>query len=259
MRAAGRLAPNPVSRAVAQFAIATLGRSRRHLLIVVSYGGVGVAIAAISVIAARLRVGLIAPEALSALLAVPLVMMFFLALGLRAAFRVPSDLDANWPFRASPPGVVDAATGTQTALFALVVLPVALAMTVTAALGGWAPLTIATVLAFDIAAGVLLLEAVLYGWTLVPFACGHAIDQETLKSRWLWYMVPLNVFAFRGASAQVAALESASGGMTYLAIVAIAAVGIRIARIKRARRETVPFDAPFDERLQVLNLSEATQ
>lgn len=61
--------------------------------------------------------------------------------------------------------------------------------------------------------GALLLEAVLYGWTLVPFACGHAIGQETLKSRWLWYLVPLNVFAFRGAAAQVSALESAASGL----------------------------------------------
>ena len=259
LRLAGRLAPAGPSRAISEFAITTLFRSRRHLLIVVSYAGAGLAIAAVSVIAARIRVGLLSAEVNTALLAVPLVMMFFLTFGLRAAFRVPSDLDANWPFRLCQPTVAAAGTGTRHALFVLAVIPSILLFVSVGLVGGWTPGTAATIAVFDLAMGALLLEFALYGWTLVPFASAHATDQETMKSRWLWYVVLLNIFAFRGASAQVGALTSVRASLIYLAIVIAVALVIRVARLQRTGRDAIAFDAPQEFRLETLNLSEAAQ
>jgi hypothetical protein len=257
LRMTGRLAPDSIRRAVAEFAITSLARNRRHLLIVVSYAGVGIAIAAISLVAARLRVGLIAPAPTASLLAVPLVMMFFLTFGIRAAFRIPTDLDANWSFRVAPPTAVQAGAGTQLALFVLVVVPMTLLATIAALASGWSVATALTIAAFDVVTGTMLLEAALLGWVIVPFACGHEPSQETMKSRWLIYLIPLNIFAFRGASFQMAALGSTTATMTYLAVVLLILAGIRVARLRRARRDSITFDAPVDLRLEVLNLSEA--
>jgi hypothetical protein len=207
LRALGRLSPRPASRAIAEFAITSLGRNRRHVLIVVSYAGVGIAIAAIAIIAARIRIGLVSPAPSTSLLAVPLVMMFFVTLGLRAAFRIPTDLDANWSIRITPPTTEEAGAGTLVALFALAVAPIT-AIAALAALGaGWPLATVTAVVAFDLATGLVLLEAALIGWTIVPFACAYQPGQDSARYRWLIYLVPLNVFAFRGAGFQVMALE----------------------------------------------------
>jgi hypothetical protein len=259
VRSAGHLALHPATRAVAAFTITTLWRSRRHLLIVVSYAGAGVAIAAIGVIAARLRAGLLSAEVSTAVLAVPLVMMFFVTLGLRAAFRLPSELDANWPFRLSPPSPLEAAAGTRLALLVLAIVPLSLLFAIGATALGYPPSTVTALVVFDLAAGWLLLEAALYGWATVPFACAHVPSEETARMRWLIYLIPLNIFAFRGAGAQEAALDSPRGVAIYLAVIVAMALAFRAARVVRARRDTIIFEMPPDQRLGVLNLSEALQ
>ena len=257
LRAAARLAPDAASRAVAEFAITSLSRNRRHLLLVVSYAGVGAAIAAIGVIAARLRVGLVAPQPTAAFLAVPLVAMFFVALGLRAAFRIPTDLDANWAFRVIPPSTDQAGSGTRMVMLALVVAPVTGLSALSAALAEWPIRSIILVAAFDVAMGLALVESVLLGWAIVPFACAHEPDQAAIRSRWLLYLIPLNVFAFRAAAFQADALTSIGGSVVFLAVVVTIAAAVRRFRRARARREPLLFEAPADERFDVLNLSEA--
>jgi hypothetical protein len=257
LRAAAGLAPTGARRAVAQFAVSSFARNRRHLLVAVSYAGVGTAIAAISLVAARLRVGLIAPEPTASFLAVPLVMMFFLTFGIRAAFRLPTEIDANWTFRVVPPTTEEAAAGAEWAMFVLVVLPVLGLSSVTAIVAGWPVETIGTVLLFDLASGVMLLEAALLGWTTVPFTCEHEPSQEAMKSRWLIYLIPLNIYAFRAAALQASALQSQLGSAMYFWAMVLLLVLFRVMRLRRARKESVTFDAPVDLRLEVLNLSEA--
>jgi hypothetical protein len=257
LRAAARATPDAAGRAVAEFAITSLSRNRRHLLLVVSYAGVGAAIAAIGVVAARLRVGLIAPQPTAAFLAVPLVMMFFIALGLRAAFRIPTDLDANWTFRAIPPTTDQAASGARMAMLILAVAPIALLTALSAVLAGWPLQSVILVGAFDFVMGLALTECLLLGWAIVPFACAHEPDQAAMRSRWLIYLIPLNVFGFRAAAFQADALTSLGGSMVFIAIVLAITLVVRRFRRRRARREPLLFDAPADERLEVLNLSEA--
>ena len=64
---------------------------------------------------------LAAPHA--ALLALPLVWMFFAILGLRSACAIPVDLDANWPLRLRQPTVWAALNAMRLVLLTLAVLP----------------------------------------------------------------------------------------------------------------------------------------
>jgi hypothetical protein len=253
------LAPDGPRRAVAGFTVTSLMRGRRHLLIVVSYAGVGVAIAAIALIAARIRIGLVSAAPVSALLAAPLVVMFFIVLGLRAAFRIPTDLDANWSFRVAPPTTGDAGAGTGIALIALAVVPLSAAAAITALVSGWGIAAAVRVGLFDLASGVCLVEGVLIGWSIVPFACDHEPMEESMKYRWLLYLIPLNLFAFRGAALQAAALSSVTGSMLYVGgALALASLAHGLRR-SRAHKEPLAFDAPSSMRLDVLNISEAME
>ncbi len=110
---------------------------------------------------------------------------------------------------------------------------------------------------FDLLTGALLVEFVFRGWTKVPFACLNAPAAETIKSRWLLFLVGLNVFAFRGADLQLLALGSSRATLVYIVAAVGAIVVTRAASLRRARRLTVTFDDPTESGSVALNLSEA--
>jgi hypothetical protein len=111
-----------VTRAIYGFAAASLMRSRRHIVMLATYLGLAVATAIVSMLVAgarrpasagvapsRIEWGVALPpltEPAAYLLALPMIFIFFAVLGLVAAARVPTDVEANWPFRLFPPPVI---------------------------------------------------------------------------------------------------------------------------------------------------------
>ena len=103
-------------------------RNRRALMTLATYLGLGVALAGTRLLAAKAR-GRPLPldEPFDYLLAIPLLLTFFLVLGARAAFSVPSELGANWIFRlAGPRDVAAHAPATRLACGVIAVAPVTL-------------------------------------------------------------------------------------------------------------------------------------
>jgi hypothetical protein len=240
------------------FTIASLLRSRRHLLVLASYLGVAIAAGGVSLIVAGYRGALSLAEPIPSLLAMPLVLIFFLALGLRSAFSIPAELDANWPFRLAEPrldAAVDAARG---AMMLVAVIPIGLLATALGLGLGWTVATAARIAVFDVVSGLLLVELVLFRWRKAPFTCAHMPTADTFKSRWAFGLVALNLFAYRLGDAQFAALASVRLTLLYLAAICIAAVLVRSLRAALYRNARVQFDLPVDG-LQTLGLSGALQ
>jgi hypothetical protein len=242
---------------VAVFSLVSLVRSRRHMLVAVTYVGVGVALALVQVIASGLRGGIRIETPGRALLAAPLVMMFFTVIGLRAAFRIPRDLDANWPFRLYGPTAVEAAAGTHAALFLAGVAPILVLVLVGTQTAQWTVVATLQTTVFNLLAGLLLLECALYGWSLVPFACARPDGHEAMQTRWLAASGPFILFVFGGATLQLAALRSARVAAWLAVITLVLTFTVGSARRSRARREAIPFDGPAGH-LELLNLSEAS-
>jgi len=247
------------SRAVFSFVLASLARSRRHLLIVTTYLGVGVSVAGL-----RLVRGVVygRPVSFDApaeyLLAVPLVLTFFLVLGLRAAFAVPTDADANWTFRLAPqPATAPCVHGVAAALLLLAVLPISLAWLIAAALM-WSDLRLAAASSLmHAASGLMLVEAVLLRCEAVPFTREHAPASSSVRGGWALALVALVLFAFTLDGVQMAALSSPRGVALYVGVMLAAAAGARLyRRVKRLPR-TLLFDAPAEPAAQALHLSEA--
>lgn len=253
---ASALARTLPGASIARFALMSLTRSRRHVLVVVSYLGVGIAFAMVQVLASGLRGGIHLEAPGLALLAVPLVLMFFLVTGMRASFAVPLDFAANWVFRLHAPTPTAAAAGTYAALFIGAIAPVLLATSIGAQAAGWPARTLALVLAFDLLAGLLLLECALYGWPLIPFACARLDAGDAMQTRWLAATAPFLVYAFGGAVLQFAVLESGVGALFPCAGLIMAIASVRTFRLRRTKREAIAFDGPAGH-LEVLNLSEA--
>jgi len=245
------------SRGILAFTLATFTRSRRHVFVVLTYIGIGVALAAVSVVAATVRRTIVLDVPAAYLLALPLVLMFFTAVGLRVAFGIPVEIDANWVFLLCSTRVRHAASGTRGALLALAVYPIAATVTAVAWLLGWGAGVAATVGLFEIVAGALLVEAVTYGWHTIPFARTYAPAVETLKSKALVILVPLNLFAYRGADAQMAALQSPRAAVVYVVVIAAVCVAVGIASRRASSRQGLSYEREPADSPAVLRLSDA--
>jgi len=235
----------------------SLLRNRRHALIVASYLGMAIAIGIVGLLAAGLHGTFSMAQPTPALLALPLVMMFFMVLGLRSAFTVPTDLDANWIFRLSAPGVPIAAGATTAVMAGSVVLPVALLGGLAGMISGWNASTIVAMVAFDLSAGWLLVACAVYGCTKVPFACAHMPATETMKSRWPVLVVALYLYAFKLADLQFAAMPSVTRTVADVAILSMAGGAVTLLGWRTARRSTLQFDVGPEDSAATLSLSEA--
>ena len=244
-------------RAVTMFTVTTLLRSRRHRLVVTAYFGLGLAVGTLSVLAGGLRGTLAFDRPETSLLALPLVIIFFLTLGLRTAFAIPADVEANWVFRLSQPLVGSTGDAAAMSLLVLCVVPVTGLVVGSVLVLQWPTHDVLVLAVFDLACGCALTEWVLRDWRAVPFTCAPSGDVESLKSRWLGRIVPLLLFAFVNAAVQKAALRSDRTAAAYVVLAVIVWSAARAQRRWASRTLSVQFEASPSDSLSTLDLSEA--
>jgi hypothetical protein len=252
-----RFVRRPVVRSMFVFGVASLARSRRHTIQLATYLGMAIALAVLKLIPPllKLRGNLVLDEPRAYTLALPLVLIFFAVFGLRAAFQIPTELDANWVFRLAQPTVRDAVRASRWLILMLGVLPISivwLLVTLTmwpVHMAIWATL-------FDLMIGMLLTELALSNWTKIPFASAHEPATETLKSKVAWYVTALLMYQFIVPEVQVRALQSWRTTLTQVATVAVLVVALRVWRSHTLRKRTPTFDVVTSE-TTTLNLSEA--
>jgi len=257
--AAMLLPASPRVRSLTLFATTTLLRSRRHRLIVTAYAGLALAFSTMTVLAGAMT-GPLAPDAPGmALLSLPLLAMFFTTIGLQAAFRFPSDVEANWAFRLSTPGVLPVGDATACSLFLLSMMPTLACVVIALWSGGSPRATSFAVVAFDALSGFVLIEASLQQWRIIPFACSHPEDAEAVRSRWLARLMSLIGFVFVNAAVQSAALQTHALLRWYVAGLVVLLLVLHVRRRDIARRREVQFDAVASDAMATLSLSEAAQ
>ena len=248
-------ARRPAVRAMFLFGVASLTRSRRHVLFLASYLGMAIAAAMLGVIGAELRGRLQFAEPRAYLLVLPLVFMFFAVFGLRGALAIPTDIEANWPFRMTPPPVGLSVRATRLLIMTFGIVPV-VGLWLMATLTVWPLQTAVTVAALDLLAGVWLTEIALVGWAKVPFATAHEPAPETLKSRLPWYVFFLMLYSRGGAALELSVIGSTESTLRLLAF-GIAGIAImRVWQARQQRRLQPTFDADTGS-METLNLSGA--
>lgn len=249
----------PSARAVFVFTLASLARSRRHSLIVAAYLGIGISVAGIWLMRTALKgqpLGLDAPA--DDLVSIPLVLTFFLAFALHSAFKIPTDLDANWTFRlAQPRSTGSVIHGVSMAMIAVAVLPVTIAwFVVTASL--WDLRAAVGTSIMHAASGVMLVELVVMKCEAVPFTRAHAPATSGVRAGWAVMFAALHFYAFKLEDVQLAALGSARGILLYVAVMFAIVAAARLRRRVTLRRRPLEFEAPIEPAAQALNLSRAT-
>jgi hypothetical protein len=252
-----RLLPTRPAAAIFAFTVTSVVRNRRALMTLATYLGLGVALAGTRLLSAKVR-GQTLPldQPFDYLLAIPLLLTFFLVLGVRAAFAVPSELGANWIFRlAGPRDAAAHAPATRLACGLVAVAPVtALVLVGGGVLWGWD--TAVKVAAMHAATGAWLVAVAMAGFAAVPFTRAHAMSAAALKVAAPLGIVAVHLYAFRLDDVQRWALATDAGPWWYVGGMAAATlIAVPAGRWWFGRPDTA-FDAPSDTAVR-LQLSDA--
>jgi hypothetical protein len=184
-----------VARATSDFILLTIARNRAQQGPIAINAAIGVAIviAALSRHARDLS-SLMHPR--TAVLWIPLVLGYSLAVGVRASFFVPSELPASWVFRVNAPESARAYwSAVRASMMALVVPPALLiAAALTMPLLGWRVAAYHALLVCAMTA--LLVEVMALTVHHIPFTRAYQPGHAKLKTRWWIYGLGLLAFAY---------------------------------------------------------------
>jgi hypothetical protein len=165
------LIPNPRQQAVIVFMAKTLGRSSYHRMVLMAYGGFGLAVLMSGIMGVRRAVEPARVAAASFVYA-HVVLLAFLLIGLRHLFSIPTELAANWMFRITErEGRLEWLRAVDRFVLlsgaaAMVVLPFPLEFK----LLGWR--AVAELVVFS-AFALLCYEWTFSSWEKLPFTCSH--------------------------------------------------------------------------------------
>lgn len=184
------------------FVLKTLARSRKQRLCFTAYTAVGLAIVATTIVAIVYRsvhenLWAVLRQPSQALISIPMVIGLFALLGLRAAFRLPAELPANWIFKMTEENCGrDCLAGARKAMVVLVVVPLfAVSFVVYAEL--WGSLPSAMLALTGILLSLILVEPLLYSERQIPFTCAHKAGKSRipLAGSDSWLVLALYVYA----------------------------------------------------------------
>jgi hypothetical protein len=222
-----------LARAVADFVLITLARSSAQQATI----AVNAALGLMLVVASLFRIGgdlarMTTPR--TAVLWIPLVLTYTVAVGVRAAFFVPSELAASWTFRFNAPVRTDAYwAATRAAAIGFLVPTSLIASALIAPLIGTRAAAWHAVVAASVA--VLLAETIALTVKFVPFTRRYEPGHAKLKTRWPLYLIGLFVFAIWPARAALYAGSDPGQVLHVGAWILAAAAALDIAGRVRAR------------------------
>jgi hypothetical protein len=184
-RLAGR---DQIARATADYVVSAIARNRAQQTPVAINAAIGVTLVVIRLTGSRDDFASIAQPS-AVVLSIPLMLAFWAAVGLRAAFFVPSELAAAWTFRSNAPAHTPAyRRGVCAALVALVAPAAIVLATIVLA-----PTHDVTLMSRHAIAVLLLVAALAEVLTLtvnfIPFTCPYRPGHARLRTRWPLYAI----------------------------------------------------------------------
>ena len=235
-----------VARATSDFVLTTLARSRVQQAPIAIAAALGVAIISIALATreggfAELRT----PR--TAVLWIPIVIGYWVIVGLRASFVVPTELKAAWAFRVhSALPTASFWSGVRAAMFAFAIGPALFVNAlVVGPLLGWRiaaihalVVTLAIAITADFAS--LLVRS-------VPFTRAYPPGHAKLKTRWQFYLLGMWAIAYLPVQWEMPRLNDPSGLAALLGMGIAVLVALEIAGRYRAQTWTLPPEPDFDD------------
>jgi hypothetical protein len=229
---------SPVTRAVCAFTLRTLARSRQHRMLLSLYVAVALAFVFSAVVPLVLRGD---PAALArpgvAVTSAPLVLMFFVLVGLRALFAIPIEPKANWTFRLCEPANRRAVVaGVRRAMLFACVAPVTLAAAASVAIPWGATRGLAHGV-FCALMGLLLTELLLVRLCKVPFTCTYFPGSARVRTLWPFYIIGFMTYSYTAGALEADILLRSVRAYTVACLLLACVIGaLALARALRLNR-----------------------
>ena len=245
----------PAQQAAFHFVAKTMLRSKPHRLILAAYLGVALALVLDGVLASRDLEQFLQYRPDSALCTMPLVFSFFLLSGMRAVFKLPAELRANWIFRlAEPDHQRQGLAGVRRAMWLLGLGPAVPLLPLYAALWGWQ--TAGHHLVFGGVLALILVEALLLHLQSIPFTCSRVPGRANLTTAWTLYFLAFLMYVYTAARVgywmQQAPLRLALG----YAVVGLVLIALMLHRNQLLREDgTLVFEEEMEPAVRVLHLT----
>jgi hypothetical protein len=223
-----------LARALSDFVLVTIARSAAQQSTIAINAAIGLTLVVAALLRASGDIGLMMRPR-TAVLWIPLVLVFFIGVGLRAAFFVPSELPAAWSFRFNAPIRTPAFwSATRAAAIGFLVTVAIFADALLVPLLGFSRAAWHAVVVVPVAVAVA--ETVALTVDFLPFTRPYEPGHAKLKTRWPIYLFALYLFAVWPARA---ALHAAGDHDALLRIggwILAAAACLEIVGWQRARR-----------------------
>jgi hypothetical protein len=243
-----------VERAFFHFVAQTAFRRQEHALYWGSFIMVGIALVYSGIYAMRSG-SILESVQFNVLLSFSLIMSFFILVGLRFAFSVPADLNANWIFRiVDKQQLVAAFEGACKYMLCSVVIPL-LTVLMPCYLLFWSLQVVVLHAIYVIMLSLILIELLLARYRKLPFACSYIPGKANLKLLWPVYVVGCVAYSYETTVLERWALQDIRRYAVVIALAAFIFFGLRRARRLCVRRmDEIRFEEePVDERT-VLNI-----
>jgi hypothetical protein len=184
---------NPTQRAVFHFFGKTLARSTLHKMRLFAYLAISAGLVLILLASTNLsRRELTVTN--RTLLAIPLILTFFLLVGLRSLVNIPVSLEANWLFRLTEQSTRrHYYAGFKKGIFFYAILPLhGLLYIFYELIWGWKPALWHCL--FGLTASLILVEVLFFRQLKIPFACSYLPGKAKVHIYWLVYVLGFLVF-----------------------------------------------------------------
>jgi hypothetical protein len=194
----------PLERATYFFVTNTFVRSSKHRLYLAGYVGAGSALAALGIVQAlvdredpSVRAILFQPN--TALLAIPLILSFFLLSGMRIVFTIPAELRANWVFQiAEDEDRLDSFAGVRKVMIVRATLLLVALFPIYAILWGWPPAL--QHLVFSLVLSLMLIELLMTNFRKIPFTCSYQPGRANITVLGILYGFAFTTYAYTMAA-----------------------------------------------------------
>lgn len=255
------LARRAPERSILVFIGRTLARSRQHRLLLAVYAGMGLAyvfsqMAYVLYYFKAANYGAIEGREQTAL-GIPLILLFFLIVGLRVSFSIPMEVRANWLFRVTDPfsGAAYLKAARKALLLFALAPVVAIAAPIYMAVWPWQRALGHA--AFLTAFGLLIIELALTGFAKVPFTCSYLPGKANLKIMFGVYWGLLIIVSELVTDVEQAGLRRTSSFAWLMGITLFAwVVAARRARGARTRIPALSFEEQPEAAILALGLAQ---
>jgi hypothetical protein len=221
-------------RASYHFAAQTVFRRQEHMLYLGSFVAVAIALICLGFFLIKTGYGLPPSQHLNVLLSFPLIFSFFMLVGLRFAFSIPADLNANWVFKMIGKNQQDAAFGgAYKFLLCAFYIPLLLIF-VPFYLTIWEPRLVALHFIYVSMLSLILIELLLLNFKKLPFTCSYLPGNSNIKLFWPAYVLGCTLYSYGTTVLERWILRDLKCFLAFLLI-----AGILLIQVKRYRSRQI--------------------